>query len=104
MREQGAASAVNATLTVVTDNESVAHLVGDFARGLGCPVETLDRGIRVDLADPGETVFELLDYVALSATKAGVTLTEPLCRLTFRRGASAQVTLGLRLTEFSIDS
>jgi hypothetical protein len=96
--------AVNATLTVVTENDSVARLVGDFAKGLGCAVETLGGGVRVDLADTGDTVFELLDYVALSATKAGVTLTEPLCRFTFRRGASARVTLGLRLTEFSIDS
>jgi len=99
---------VNARVTVLTHNKTVLALVGDFARGVGCQVDAAnaltDGSLRIDLPDAGDLLLELLDYIALSATKAGVEPGEPLCRVSYRRpGARAQVTLGLRIAELSLD-
>jgi hypothetical protein len=97
-------------LTLVSENEVVLRLVGDFARGLGCALDTVPaspgRGIRTEVPDAGgDTLLELLTHIALSATKGGVNVAEPLCRVTYRHGsAPSQVTLGLRIAEFSIDT
>jgi hypothetical protein len=98
---------MNISFTLQSENEMVVALVGDFARGIGCRVEVVPassgRAIRTELPDDGDTLLELLDYVALSATKAGVDSAEPLCRVTYRRsGAAAKVTLGLRVVEFDL--
>ena len=95
-------------LTLLSKNEMVLGLVGDFAKGLGCTLgvvpATLGRGLQTEFTDAGDTLLELLSYVALTATKAGIDPAEPLCRVTYwHRDASAQVTLGLRVAEFSID-
>ena len=98
---------MNAILTVLSDQVTVVHHVRDFAKGLGCAVDggsaSSDTETRIEIADTGDMLVELLDYVALAATQAGVGPNEPLCRLMFRRGASAQVTLGLRLVELTVD-
>jgi len=98
---------VNATLTVVSRNETVVQYVGDFAKGLGCGVaagtEPGARVIRIQLADTGDLLVELLDYVALAAIRAGVDIDEPLCRLRYRREGSVQVTLSLRCVELGLD-
>ena len=94
---------MDATLTVVSGNESVVHLVADFAKGLGCRVDASGAQVRIDLVDGSDLLLEVLDYVALSATRSGVPADEPLCRLTYRHGGSARVTLGLRVSDFSID-
>ena len=100
-----------ASLTLVSRNDVVLSLVADFARGLGCTVDTVPpwkRRIRVGMPDSPESdemLVELLTHVALSAAKAGVEVTEPLCYLTRRHGGvSSEVTLALRIEEFAIDS
>lgn len=97
-----------ASLTLVSENDLVLGLVGDFARGLGCAVDAIppgDRRIRIGMPDSDDMVIELLTHVALSAAKAGVEVTEPLCYLTCRHGSvSSEVTLALRIEEFAIDS
>jgi hypothetical protein len=95
-------------LMLISENETILRLVGDFAKGLGCPVNTLrgplGNGVGTELPDAGDTLLELLNYVALSATKAGIDPAEPLCRITYwHPGAAAQVTMGLRVAEFSLD-
>ena len=97
---------MNATLIVLSQNETVIHYVRDFARGLGCAVfggQPPDGELRIELPETGDVLVELLDYVALAATRAGVDLNEPLCRLMYRRDASAQVTLGLRCVELTVE-
>jgi hypothetical protein len=97
--------AVDLHLTVVSKSELLLQLVGDFARGLGCAVGGDDGSslLRIDVSDADDGLLELLDYVALSAARAGVDVGEPLCRLTYRRGeAAAQVTLDLRIADFSL--
>lgn len=96
-------------LTLISGSHLILHLVSDFARGLGCPVDVVadqpHRGIRIEALDAGDTLVELLTHVALSATKAGVDPGEPLCELTYRRaGASAEVRLVVRIAEFGIDA
>jgi len=97
---------MNLNFTLQSENEPVVTLVRDFATGLGCKVDgsaSTDRRITAELPDAGDTLLELLDYVALSATKAGIDPSEPLCRLTYRRpGAQATVTLALRIVELGL--
>jgi hypothetical protein len=83
------------------------RLVGDFATGLGCAVHTNDDRdeLRIEASGATDELLELVGYVALGATRAGVDLGEPLCRLTYRRGdAPAQVTLDFRITDFRLDA
>lgn len=99
---------MNATLTVVSGNETVVEYVGDFAKGLGCGVsagsESGDHELRIELPDTGDVLLELLDFVALTAIRTGVGVKEPLCRLRYRREGSVQVTLSLRCIELSLNS
>lgn len=96
-------------LTLISGNDEVLRLVGDFARGLGCTLDAVPRqsarGIRIEVPDAGDSLVELLTHVALSATKAGIDITEPLCQVTrLRDGASAGVTFALRLADLQIDA
>ena len=96
-------------LIVVSGNDLVRRLVSDFAHGLGCTVDavttTMGVGVRIGLPDIEHALLELLTHVALSATKAGIDVTEPLCEVRYHRGrASTQVRLALRLSEFGIDT
>jgi len=100
---------MTAHLTLESENELVLRIVSDYARGLGCTFDTVPtstgRGIRTEVTDAGDTLLELLTHIALSAMKAEVDVAEPLCRLSYRHGSAAsQVTLGLRIAEFSIDT
>ena len=66
---------------------------------------TANHRIRIEVPDTGHTLVELLTHVALSATKAGIDLTEPLCEVASRHvGASSEVKLAFRVAEFSIDT
>ena len=98
-------AAVNVQLTVMSQSGTLVRLVGDFARGLGCTTD-LDEGrgeLRIQWSAAEDALLELLDYVALSATRAGVDIGEPLCRLTYRRGdAPARVTLDFRIADFRL--
>ena len=100
-----------ASLTLVSRNDLVLSLVADFAHGLGCTVDTVPpwkRRIKISMPatpESDEMLIELLTHVALSAAKAGVEVTEPLCYLTCRHGSAAsEVMLALRIEEFAIDS
>jgi hypothetical protein len=97
---------VNLQLSVLSQNDVLLRLVGDFARGLGCAVHASeDSGkLRIESSAAGdELMLELLGFVALSATRTGVDLAEPLCRVTYRRGdAPAQTTLDLRIADFRL--
>ena len=92
--------------TLVSTNDLVLRLVHDFARGLGCPVDTsADRRIRIDVEGDDQKLLELLTHVALSATKAGVDVGEPLCYITYRhQGVTSDVTLTLRIADVRIDN
>jgi hypothetical protein len=97
--------AVTVHLIVLSQSDMLLRLVGDFAKGLGCTTHTDEpRGeVRIDWSLADDALLEMLDYVALSATRSGVDVGEPLCRLTYRRGdAPAQVTLDLRIADFSL--
>src|SRR5262245_61625078 len=96
-------------LTLASTSEQVVDLVGDFARGLGCGLQRIPvgtgQGVRIEVPDLGHSLVELLAHVALSATKAGVDVAEPLCRVTYRHpGVSSSVTVTLRVADVSIDS
>ena len=92
--------------TLVSTNALILRLVHDFARGLGCPVDTSSgRSVRVELDGDDYKLLELLTHVALSATKAGVDVAEPLCHVTYRhQGVTSDVTLTLRIADVRIDT
>lgn len=97
------------SVTVSSTNEQVLQLVRDFALGLGCAAETMStpggRSVRVDVDDNHHNVLELLTHVALSATKAGVNIAEPLCQLTYQySGVTSNVMLSLRLADVRIET
>jgi hypothetical protein len=91
-------------LTLASESETVQRLVADFARGLGCSLEASPgRVLRAALPDGGDALIDLLTHVAFSAIKAGVDVSEPLCKVTYRHpNVSSEVTLALRVTEFDI--
>jgi hypothetical protein len=96
------------SVTLVSKSEQVLRLVHDFAHGLGCPVDmgspSSGGSIRIEVGDD-HSLLELLTHVALSATKAGVNVAEPLCHVTYRhRGVTSNVTLTLRIAEVGIDT
>jgi hypothetical protein len=92
--------------TLVSKNDLILRLVHDFTRGLGCSVDaSADRRIRIELDGDVQKLLELLTHVALSATKAGVDVAEPLCHVTYRHeGVTSDVTLTLRVADVRIDS
>jgi len=62
------------------------------------------RGLETELPDGDDALLELLSYVALSATKAGGAVEEPLCRINYwHEGASVEVTMDLRVADFTLD-
>ena len=96
-------------LTLESKSEVVLRYVADFAHGLGCAVDTPPDShggaIRMALPESSDSLLELLSHVALSATRAGVDISEPLCRVTFQHDqAPSVVTLGVRLAAFNIDA
>jgi hypothetical protein len=97
------------SVTLVSQNEEVLRLVHDFARGLGCAADmSITSGgpsLRIEVEDSDRSLLELLTHVALSATKVGVDVAEPLCQLTYQhRGVTSQVTLALRLADVRIET
>jgi hypothetical protein len=83
------------SVTLVSESDLILRLVHDFSHGLGCPVEmSTGRSIRIQLDDVDHRLVELLTHVALSATKAGIDVAEPLCHVTYRHeGVTSDVTL-----------
>jgi len=99
---------MNVRLTLFSEHDGLLQLVGDFAKGLGCLVYDVPsaqgRGLQTALPSGDDSLLELLSYVALSATKSGVDVEEPLCRITYwHEPASAQVTMDLRVADFTLD-
>jgi len=96
------------SVTLVSENDQLRHLVRDFAHGLGCPVtaaKSPDKAIRIEVDDHDHSLVEVLTHVALSAAKAGVNLAEPICHVTYQhRSVTSEVTLTLRIAEFRIDT
>jgi hypothetical protein len=92
--------------TLASQNHLILRLVHDFALGLGCPVDASShRSIRIELDGDDQKLLEVLTHVALSATKAGVDVAEPLCHVTYRHeGVTADVTLTLRIADVRIDT
>jgi hypothetical protein len=93
---------------MISRSETVVQCVRDFAKGLGCAVAdesgAAGTGIQIQLPDTDDALLELLDFVALSAIRAGVGVKEPLCRLKYRREGSVQVALTLRCVELTLNS
>jgi hypothetical protein len=93
------------SVTLVSENDLVLRLVHDFAHGLGCPVDTSGRSVRIEVDDDGHSLVELLTHVALSATNAGVDIAEPRCHVMYRHsGVTSNVTLTLRIADVRIDT
>ncbi len=100
---------MTAHLTLESKSEALLRLVSDFAHGLGAEVDTPPGSglgaIRIALPDTSDDLLELVSHIALSATRAGVALDEPTCRVTFRHAnAPSMVTLALRIAAFDIES
>ena len=96
-------------LTLESKSEIVLRYVADFARGLGCvvttPADAHGRAIRMELPESSDALLELMSHVALSATRAGVDIAEPVCHVIFRHDrAPSVVTLDVRLAAFNIDA
>ena len=91
---------------LASESDRLLRLVGEFAHGLGCTLEAAPAqggGLRAEVPDGADTLLNLLTFVALSATKLGVRLIEPLCEITYRQGTSAsEVTLGLRIADIRL--
>jgi hypothetical protein len=61
--------------------------------------------LRITMHEEYKGLVELLTHVALSATKAGVDVGEPICEVIYHHdGASSDVRLALRLTALRIDA
>ena len=95
-------------LTVISDSGMLLRHVREFAEGLGWKLAS-DAPSAINLVEPDEArgsdqLLNLLTYVSLSAVKAGVDSSEPLCRIQYREGPASQVTLGLRIAEFNLKS
>jgi hypothetical protein len=95
------------SLSVTSKNDQLLRLVHDFALGLGCAADwastSVNRSVQIQV-DDDHNVLELLTHVALSATKAGVDVSEPICQMTYQySGAISNVTLALRLADVRID-
>ena len=102
-------AAVTVRLTLLTIDEAIRTQVADFAKGLGCRVEAATRfpagELTAVLPDTGDALLELLTHVALTATKSGTDISEPVCRVAYRRqSTSPEVVLSFRLTDFNISS
>ena len=102
----GTLAAVRLQLTVVSDNGMLLRHVREFAEGLGWKLAS-DAPSAINLVEPDEgrgpdQLLNLLTYVSLSAARAGVDPSEPLCRIQYREGPASQVTLGLRIAEFDL--
>jgi hypothetical protein len=95
-------------LTLESKSEVVLRHVADFARGLGCAADSPPDSVRAiirALPESSDALLELLSHVALSATRAGVDIGEPVCNVTFQHDhAPSVVTLGVRLAAFNIDA
>ena len=97
------------SLSVTSKNDQVLRLVHDFALGLGCATDwmttTADRSVWIRIDDDDHNVLEVLTHVALSATKVGLDVSEPLCQMTYQYSAvTSNVTLALRLADVRIDT
>jgi len=95
------------SVRLVSQHDLVRRLVHDFALGLGCRVDVgpPSSGIRIALNDDDHSLLEILTHVALSATKAGVDVAEPLCHVTHRHGGvTTDVTLTLRIADVRIET
>lgn len=95
------------SVVLVTQSDEVRRLVRDFAHGLGCRVDTgalaAGQTLGVELNEDGHSLLELLTHVALSATKVGIDVAEPVCHVTYRHGnVRPEVTLTLRIADFRI--
>jgi len=95
-------------LTIESGSDAVLSLVAAFMHGLGYQVEPTTNdphAVRVVLPEGTGDLLEVLSQIALSAAKAGVDVTEPICRIAFRHtNAASAVSLAFRLDSFSIES
>ena len=87
-------------MTVTSQSERLLSLVRDFALGLGFASEPAPPSQA-----PDETLLHLLTHVALSATKSGVEISEPVCGVAFQEpGAASEVKLGLKIASFDLQA
>jgi hypothetical protein len=95
-------------MTLTSQNGTLLQLVREFAEGLGWMADPAAPSAIIcrrpeNTASPDD-LLNLLTYVALSATKAGVDPSEPLCRIVYRQGEASQVTLGIRIADFDLSA
>jgi hypothetical protein len=95
--------------TLSSRDHQVLTLVKEFAQGLGCSPAagsaSAQQAIHLQLPEGSDALMHLLVHVALAATKAGIDLGEPMCRIRYwEPHAAARVTLDLRLADFRLDA
>ena len=93
-------------MTVTSQNGTLLRLVREFAEGLGWvvgpPAPSAITCRRPENTGSPDDLLNLLTYVALSATKAGVDPSEPHCRIKYRQGEASEITLGIRIADFDL--
>ena len=92
--------------TLVSENELLLRLVREFAQGLGWTVEDASPSVvtvrQPDVLEGSDHLLRLLTYVALGTAKAGIDVSDPICRVGYREGKGAEVSLGLRIADFDM--
>jgi hypothetical protein len=93
-------------LRIDSENGTLLRLVHEFAEGLGWTLAS-EAPSAISLLEPegdggADGLLHLLTHVALSAAKAGVDPSEPLCRIRYRQGPASHVTLTVRINDFSV--
>ena len=93
--------------TLASQSHALLKLVGEFAEGLECEVDvraTPHADVRARLPEEAsaDLLLHLLSYVALSAVKLGLEVSEPQYQVRFREAkAAAGVMLAFRV--FAVD-
>ena len=93
---------------LTSESDELLRLVAEFAQGLGCTLQPAlgpSGSLRMKIPEESDMLLSLVTYVALSATKLGVDLVEPLCEISYKRGADAsEVTLALRISDIRLQN
>jgi hypothetical protein len=92
-------------LRIDTESGTLLRLVREFAEGLGWTLAS-EAPSAVCLLEPEDSgadgLLHLLTHVALSAAKAGIPTSEPLCRIRFGQGPASDVTLAVRIEDLAV--
>jgi hypothetical protein len=93
--------------TLATQSHALLKLVHEFAEGLECEVDVratpqADVRARLPTEAGADLLLHLLSYVALSAVKLGLNVSEPQCQVRFREPEAAAVTLAFSVSAIDL--